>query len=141
MNNKFFKNERQNILQGTGKVSQGESIQAIASYLRESHCTGQTSKGIESIKQQEEKRLIDYIDKKNLWNCNINFDLFFAEGAEQRVFISSNEKVLKLNDSIYYLTWLDYLYNLLLNNWFFPETAYELKGFYKSEKNIIYAFS
>jgi hypothetical protein len=49
------------------------------------------------------------------------------------------QKVLKLNDSIYYEFWEDYLHNLLLNNCFFPETAYHLIGFYKSTENILYA--
>ena len=46
---------------------------------------------------------------------------------------------MKLNDSIYYSFWEDYFYNLLLNNYFFPETAYNLLGFYKSTENILYA--
>ncbi len=46
--------------------------------------------------------------------------------------------VLKLNDAIYYASWIDYLHNLLLNNLFFPDTAYQLLGFYK-DLDIIYA--
>jgi len=33
---------------------------------------------------------------------------------------------------------LDYLHNLLLNNFFFPDTAYQLVGFYRQE-NTLYA--
>ena len=44
-----------------------------------------------------------------------------------------------MNDSIYYDTWLDYLENLLLNNYFFPDTAYNLLGFYKSDNDTLYA--
>jgi hypothetical protein len=65
--------------------------------------------------------------------------LFISEGAEQKVYAKDNQKVLKLNDSIYYSFWEDYFYNLLLNNYFFPETAYNLLGFYKSTENILYA--
>jgi len=43
-----------------------------------------------------------------------------------------------LNDSIYYSSWKDYFYNLLLHNYFFPDTAYELIGFTKDE-SILYA--
>jgi hypothetical protein len=35
---------------------------------------------------------------------------------------------------------LDYFNNLLLNNYFFPDTAYSLKGFYLSDDKILYAF-
>lgn len=48
------------------------------------------------------------------------------------------EFVLKLNDSIYYTSWKDYFYNLLLHNYFFQDTAYELIGFVK-EENVLYS--
>ena len=47
-------------------------------------------------------------------------------------------KVIKLNDAIYYETWQDYFNNLLLNNFIFPDTAYNLISFHESE-NILYA--
>jgi hypothetical protein len=65
--------------------------------------------------------------------------LFLSQGAEQRVYIKDKQKVFKLNDGIYYLSWVDYFYNLLLNNYFFPDTAYNLIGFYKSELDVVYA--
>ena len=65
--------------------------------------------------------------------------MFLSEGAEQRVYIQNDKSVLKLNDSIYYESWVDYFDNLLLNNYFFPDTAYELVGFYKSIDNVLYA--
>ena len=46
--------------------------------------------------------------------------------------------MLKLNDSIYYNSWKDYFYNLLLHNYFFPDTAYDLIGFTK-DNDILYA--
>ena len=52
--------------------------------------------------------------------------------------MKDSEHVLKLNDSIYYNSWKDYLYNLLLHNYFFSDTAYELKGFTK-ENEVLYA--
>lgn len=38
----------------------------------------------------------------------------------------------------YYLLWEDYFNNLLLNNYFFPDTAYQLVGFYELE-TVLYA--
>ena len=52
--------------------------------------------------------------------------------------MKDDKSVLKLNDSIYYTSWIDYLNNLLLNNYFFSDTAYQLLGFYKSD-TILYA--
>ncbi len=44
--------------------------------------------------------------------------------------------MLKLNDAIYYIYWIDYFHNLLLHNFFFPDTAYELLGFAKESNNL-----
>jgi hypothetical protein len=139
MNSKTVKHELQHILRGKGEVSFGTPIQTISSYLRKSARTSEETQKNEQNKTEETKILIQFINQNNLWNCNVNFDLFLSEGAEQKVYIENEKTVLKLNDTIYYNSWLDYFDNLLLNNYFFPDTAYQLKGFYKSEDNIIYA--
>jgi hypothetical protein len=50
--------------------------------------------------------------------------------------LKDSERVLKLNDAIYYNSWRDYFINLLLHNFFFSDTAYELKGFTKEGNNL-----
>ena len=139
MNYKNIKDELQHILSGKSAVSDGESIQAITRYLRKSVGTSEKTTGNEPSKREETERLIAYINTHHLWNCDINFSLFIAAGAEQRVFIKNTRKVLKLNDAIYYASWLDYFNNLLLNNYFFPDTTYHLIGFYKSDADVLYA--
>ncbi|TAF74861.1 MAG: hypothetical protein EAZ53_07335 [Bacteroidetes bacterium] len=135
----MLKDELKNIISGTGKVSHGELIKTTASYLRKSSPTGAMAETKQYNRQKETEKLTEFINKNNLWNCDINFNSFLSEGAEQRVFIKNKNMVLKLNDAIYYTFWLDYLQNLLLHNYFFSDTAYELLGFYKSDANIIYA--
>ena len=54
------------------------------------------------------------------------------------MYLKDGSTVLKLNDAIYYASWIDYLHNLLLNNLFFPDTAYQLLGFY-NDQDVIYA--
>jgi Serine/Threonine/Tyrosine Kinase found in polyvalent proteins len=139
MNISIIKDELQNILSGKSKVSHGESIQAITRYLRESIGSSEKTKDNESNKSEETKKLIDYININHLWSCDINFGQFISAGAEQRVFIKNTSQVLKLNDTIYYASWVDYFNNLLLNNYFFPDTAYNLVGFYKSDSDILYS--
>ncbi|MEL1243068.1 hypothetical protein AAEO56_02245 [Flavobacterium sp. DGU11] len=68
----------------------------------------------------------------------MDFSQYVSEGAEQKVYLKDAEHVLKLNDAIYYESWEDYFYNLLLHNYFFPDTAYNLLGFTK-DKNVLYA--
>ena len=135
----IIRHELQHILQGKSKISHGESIQAITSYLRKSTGTSKMVERKEPNRTEETKELVQYINAHQLWNCDINFSLFLSEGAEQRVYIQNKIKVLKLNDAIYYLSWLDYFDNLLLNNYFFPDTAYKLLGFYKADNDVVYA--
>jgi hypothetical protein len=136
---KNIKHELQNILSGKSQVSHGTLIQTIANFLRKGTQTSATTQRNEPNKHQETKELIQYINTHQLWDCNINFDLFLSEGAEQKVYIRGEKTVLKLNDSIYYATWVDYFDNLLLNNYFFPDTSYNLLGFYKSDQGVLYA--
>ncbi|GET46788.1 putative polyvalent protein kinase domain-containing protein [Capnocytophaga felis] len=134
----MIKNELQNILSGKGEVKYGEPIQTIACYLRRSSGTSTMVEEKEQNKSKETEKLCQWIEENNLWIHTIDIDKFISQGAEQKVYLHQEEYVIKLNDSIYYLSWLDYFYNLLLNNYFFPDTAYKLLGFYK-DKNILYA--
>jgi hypothetical protein len=133
-----LKNELHNILSGKSKVRFGTIIQAITCYLNNSSQTSSTIEIEKSFKKQETKIIEDYISDKNLWIRDIDFSQYVSEGAEQKVYLKDSEHVLKLNDSIYYNSWKDYLYNLLLHNYFFSDTAYELKGFTK-ENDVLYA--
>lgn len=135
----MLKDELKNIISGTGKVSHGELIQTIALHLRRSKESSNLVATNEYSKKQETKELTAFINQNNLWVCDIDFDKFITQGAEQKVYVKNDRKVLKLNDSIYYLFWIDYFNNLLLNNYFFPETAYHLIGFYKTPENVLYA--
>lgn len=108
MDTKNIKYEIQSIFQGKSQVSHGTLIQTIASYLRGSQTASSVAQGSKHFKQQETKRLIAFINKYHLWNCDINFNAFVTEGAEQRVYIQDEKTVLKLNDAIYYLSWVDY---------------------------------
>ena len=54
------------------------------------------------------------------------------------MYLNGEKEVLKLSDSIYYASWLDYFYNLLLHNYFFSRYGYQLKGFYR-DNGTLYA--
>lgn len=133
-----MKNELRNILSGKSPVSFGSTLQAIACYLRESTQTSSGDKDTKLFKQQEKALLENYISQQNLWVYDIDFSQYISEGAEQKVYLKDGEYVFKLNDSIYYNTREDYFHNLMLHNYFFPDTAYELLGFTK-ESNVLYA--
>jgi hypothetical protein len=71
MNNTTIKYELQNIFSGKSEVSNGESIQTITRYLRESRGTSEKNKGDESSKSEETKKLMGYINANHLWSCDI----------------------------------------------------------------------
>lgn len=134
-----LKHELQSIISGIGDYSAENIIKAAAHYIRESQKTSGDTEKSKFSKEQEAKKLTEWIDSQNLWFCEHDENRFIASGAEQRVFLYSDEKfVYKFNDTIFYEFWLDYFYSLLIHNYFFPQTAYELIGFYQ-EKEVLFA--
>ncbi len=133
-----MKDDIQDILSGKSKVKHHHLIQTTCSYLKRSQGSGSMAEKQQQNKEQEAKKLILFADQNNLWVENINLDNYVSQGAEQKVFLKDGATVLKLNDSIYYTSWVDYFHNLLLNNLFFPDTAYNLLGFYK-DQDVVYA--
>ena len=131
-----MKDELQNIISGKSEVRHGYAIQEVSRYIRESKSSGQTSGTGKQIKSEETALIKQYCDHNNFWIDTIDITSFVSAGAEQKVYLLNKYKVIKLNDAIYYEKWLDYLNNLLLNNYFFPDTAYKLTGFYESDEEL-----
>jgi hypothetical protein len=129
------KHELQRIISGNGSVRNGKIIQTITDHLRRKKKTVSGTEKAKFLKEQETQVLVDFIENQNLWYKQIDESRYIGEGAEQKIFEFTDPKfVLKLNDSIFYAFWKDYLNSLLLHNYFFPHLAYELIGFYKSDK-------
>ena len=133
-----MKHELQSIISGKSEVRNGAVIQAATSYLKGSERAGKMVKDSKQLKKQETEVLAEYINTNNLWILDIGIENYVSEGAEQKVYLKDGKTVIKLNDGIFYSSWEDYFNNLLLHNFFFPDTAYELLGFYK-ENDAIYA--
>jgi hypothetical protein len=126
------------VLSGKSQIRNGEPIQTIARYLRSSKKANRISESEQQIKKQEATRLIDFAKKNNLWFSKFDASNYVSEGAEQKVYLMNSYQVFKLNDSIYFTSWLDYLNNLLLHNFFFEDTSYELIGF-TFQNNTLYS--
>jgi hypothetical protein len=133
-----MKDEIQHILSGKSKVKYHHLIQTTCSYLKRSQGASSMAKDQQQRKEEETKSLNEFAENNSLWVENINIDLYLSQGAEQKVYLKDGLTVFKLNDAIYYASWVDYFHNLLLNNLFFPDTAYQLLGFYK-DLDVLYA--
>ena len=131
-----MKHELQSIISGKSEVRYGANIQAAACYLKGSERTSQVAKESKFYKKQETEVLIEFITENNLWISDIGIENYVSEGAEQKVYLSDGKNVIKLNDGIFYNSWVDYFNNLLLHNFLFSDTAYELTGFYKEDNSL-----
>ena len=130
-------NELQNLISRAQQDSQGTIIQTITDFLRRCKEASAVVATDKRFKIEETKNLIGFINQKNHW-ITVNLDLYISHGAEQKVFLKDDKNVLKLNDSIYYESWFDYFINLMFHNYFFPDTKYDLLGFYQ-DVNVLYA--
>lgn len=133
-----MKDELQDIISGKSQVRHGSTIQTISRYLRKSKSPGGTFESGKQIKSEERALISEFCNRNSFWITYININAFISSGAEQKVYLQNKHKVIKLNDTIYYESWEDYLNNLLLHNYLFPDTAYQLIGFYE-QKDILYA--
>jgi hypothetical protein len=133
-----LKQELYDVISGKSQVRFGTAIQSVASYLAEGSKPSSEIENSKHFKEEEAKKLVSYVTDNGLWINDIDFTQYVSEGAEQKVYLKNSDHVLKLNDSIYYSTWRDYFLNLLLHNFFFEDTAYELLGF-TYDNEILYA--
>ena len=129
-----------------GNVIEGEKdyLTTIRNYLLTRFGTNneiETKYNYQSTNKEKQKLvLIDYLDNNNLWiDDELIENNYLVEGGEAKIYFGKDARsVIKLNDAIYYSTWLDYFNSVLLHNCFFPNTFYELVGF-KLIKDELYA--
>ena len=125
-----LKYELQRIISGVSENPEGNIIKSAADFLRKSKEAGGNAETNEFTKSQEAARLVGWIEDSGLWFGDIDEKRFIAEGAEQKVYLDKDSKhVIKLNDTVFYAHWEDYLHSLLIHNFLFPETGYTLIGF------------
>lgn len=125
-------NELQNIISGKGTTGSESIIVAAARYLAAGQNAGGKIEPNEFTKEQEATQLIKFITDNKLWYPGIlKRENKIGEGAEQKVFLEQNgTTVVKINDAVFYLSWIDYFNSLLLHNYYFPDTAYTFIGFH-----------
>ncbi|MCW5907396.1 MAG: hypothetical protein KIS94_06030 [Chitinophagales bacterium] len=127
---KSIKHELQNIIFGNEQTGNTSQLKKAQNFLKGNAPTGSSFEKSKPLKNEEESRLIQFAVKENLlYTHTISEKNFVAQGAEQRVYRYGDWHVIKLNNSIFYRCWFDYLNSLLIHNYFFSATAYDLAGF------------
>jgi hypothetical protein len=114
----MFSNETQkkleDIVGGIGINEQADTCTAIRNLLCSSFTTSTTVKkdfeGQAIIKEKQVKFLKDLATKHNYWVENLPDEKnYLTEGGEAKVYLhTDNKNVIKLNDGIYYATWLEF---------------------------------
>ena len=128
------------ILEGIGGITKRNLIQTILVYLSAGQTTSRATEKAEFVsKEAEAERLAVLANQQYLWFNAIDPTVYMGEGAEQKVYLNEDGRsVIKTNDAIFYLSWGDYFRSLLIHNYLFPNTAYQLLGFHQADK-ILYA--
>ncbi|TSJ44683.1 hypothetical protein FO440_10220 [Mucilaginibacter corticis] len=125
-----MKDELQNIILRDEQIGPGSQLKKVQNFLRRYAKTSITTKEQQRFKDQETAALIAFAKAENcFYNHSISINDFISEGAEQKVYRLDDTQVLKINQSIFYESWLDYFNSLLTHNFFFPSTAYTFLGF------------
>ncbi len=137
-----IKRELENIVRGTLLERKSDYLTATRNYLCASFGTSaKVERNFEhqsKIKKEQAEILKTFAQQKGLWFPNLpNENRYLSEGGEAKIYFDSdNRSVVKLNDAIYYNTWLDYLNSVLIHNLLFTDTAYEMLGFKESNGDL-----
>lgn len=134
---KLLKYELQNVINGKGGQGESNLIQTAKAFIGSDTQTGGAFKETKRSKSEEERALRAFAVANNLLLSAGDLGTYITEGAEQKIFYHDTEGCLyKMADSIFYENWTDYFNNLLLHNYFFPDTAYTLTGFTDDGKSL-----
>lgn len=131
----FRRQQLQNIISGVSITEPESTLYTTRNFLCSSFTTNTTVKKDfeyqQSIKEKQKLELISFAQSQNLLHDNfVDTDLYLTEGGEAKVYFSKDgSNVIKVNDGIYYSTWLDFFNSICIHNILFPETSYELVSF------------
>jgi len=95
-----MRDDIQYILSGKSQVKHHHLIQAACSYLKGSQGTSSMVKDQQLYKEEETKRLVQFIEEKDLWVDNINIELK-SDLNIAKAFLENNGFINKKNHDYY----------------------------------------
>lgn len=142
MNNNDPRRKLENIIRGVGIEGATDTCTTTRNLLCRSFSTSTTVKrDFESkavIKEEQAEFLKKYAGENNLWYDDAPpNEKFLTRGGEASVYFEDDSRsVIKLNDGVYYATWLEFFNSLVIHNLLFTNTAYTLLGFIEIETSL-----
>lgn len=93
-----------------------------------------------AIIKKEQAQFIEQFSKEHgLWIHELPpAGKYLTHGGEARVYYNEGDlSVIKLNEAVYYATWLEFFNSILLHNLFFENTSYHLLGMAKEDDVLL----
>lgn len=125
----------QNIIRGDVLEGQEDHCTTVRNLLCQSFGSDPTvKKEFESrsiLKEEQTRFLKIHAENNRFWIPTLlRGSQYLTRGGESEIYLSSDHlDVIKLNDGVYYATWMEYFNSLVIHNLLFQNTAYELLGF------------
>jgi hypothetical protein len=89
------------------------------------------------IKEEQAEELKQLANGNGWWVDPPGETQYLARGGEAIVYLDNeNKNVIKLNDAVYYATWLEFLNSIIIHNILFKDTPYTLIGFHQSNTSF-----
>lgn len=132
-----------NIVKGTVLKGKEDSCTTARNLLCTSFRTSTTVKrdfeGQSRIKKDQANFLRQVAGERNWWLHNLPAkNTYLTRGGEAEVYFAEDKRsVIKVNDGIYYATWLEFFNSVVIHNLLFEETAYTFLGFVKKNDSLL----
>ena|SRR5579859_609700 len=91
------------------------------------------------VKKEQAEFLKRLASTKNWWTPDLpNETSFLTRGGEAQIYLAPDHRnVIKINDAVYYATWLEFFNSLVIHNLLFEETAYTFLGFTEKDDSLL----
>jgi hypothetical protein len=95
--------------------------------------------GQSRIKTEQTQFLRRHSSQKDWWVTDLpDESSFLTRGGEAKIYFAPDRRnVIKINDGIYYATWLEFFNSVVIHNLLFVNTAYTFLGFIEKEDALL----
>lgn len=133
----------ENIVNGIVLEGKGDNCTTARNLLCASFRTSTTVKknfeGQSRIKKEQAEFLRHHSILKDWWVEDLpDENRFLTRGGEAKIYFAPDKRsVIKVNDAVYYATWLEFFNSLVIHNLLFEETAYIFLGFIEKDDSLL----
>ena len=133
----------ENIVRGIVLEGEADNCTTARNLLCASFRTSTTVKkdfeGQSAIKKEQAQFLRDQSSLRNWWILDPpDESRFLTRGGEAQIYLASDRRsVIKVNDGVYYATWLEFFNSIVIHNLLFKETAYAFLGFIEKDGSLL----